>query len=287
MTRIFTVSKVQLLDSSFLLESFINPWGEDDPVLAQIRAGAFDEPRTLNLWCYLASTCSAGSLLLDVGSFTGLFSLAAVSLRQDIKCLAFEASAITFGRLAANIMWSKRDLAVIPVNLAASCAEECMRLPHACGIYTMSPGEGLNPCQPPDHTQTVAAVPLDSLLSPPDCLPDYLNSKAVPFRPFEGIGAIKIDVEGHEVAVLEGASEILRRFGPVIICEALSVSAAMALTDFCTQMRYRVCALEGERNLALIPEDRFESTLDGYETWKTQHGESLMPSATQILTFVQ
>ncbi len=61
----------------------------------------------------------------------------------------------------------------------------------------------------------------------------------------------------------------------------------MALTDFCKQIRYRVCALEGERNLALIPEDRFESTLDGYEAWKTQHGESLMPSATRILTFDQ
>ena len=34
------------------------------------------------------------------------------------------------------------------------------------------------------------------------------------------IGAIKIDVEGHELCVLEGAKEILLKHRPVVVCEA-------------------------------------------------------------------
>jgi len=36
------------------------------------------------------------------------------------------------------------------------------------------------------------------------------------------VGAIKIDVEGHEIAVLRGAAELIRRDAPVIVCESES-----------------------------------------------------------------
>jgi len=49
----------------------------------------------------------------------------------------------------------------------------------------------------------------------------------VPVRSLDGyfagetrrIGAMKIDVEGHEMAVLEGAERILREHGPLIVIE--------------------------------------------------------------------
>jgi hypothetical protein len=70
-----------------LVESFINPWGEDDPITAQIHAGTFDEPHTLNFWCSLVANAPANSLVIDVGSFTGLFSLVTTAMRWDIRSL--------------------------------------------------------------------------------------------------------------------------------------------------------------------------------------------------------
>ena len=47
-------------------------------------------------------------------------------------------------------------------------------------------------------------------------LDDYFASAS------QRIGAIKIDVEGHELAVLEGAKQVLARHAPVVVCESES-----------------------------------------------------------------
>ncbi len=45
-------------------------------------------------------------------------------------------------------------------------------------------------------------------------LDDYFNNEA------KHIGAIKIDVEGHELAVIRGAQHILSRHRPIVVCES-------------------------------------------------------------------
>lgn len=286
MTRIFSLSRVHFLERSFLMESFIDPWGEDDPILGQIHSGTFDECQTLGLWGFLITSAPEGSIMLDVGSYAGLFSLVATSLRDDVKCVAFEASTVTFGRLASNITWNKRDLMIIPANLAVSLKAGHIRFPHAFGIYSMSPGEAVDSHQQIDHTQTATAIRLDSLLSGPDELPDYLNSKAVPFGPFHSIAAIKIDVEGHEISVLHGSLEILGRFRPVVICESLSDTAQEILVKFFSEIGYILYIIKNERNIAFIPSDKYESTIESYENFILRRQESLSIAAARVLTFI-
>ncbi len=54
-----------------------------------------------------------------------------------------------------------------------------------------------------------------------------------------GRGALlKIDVEGHEFEVLQGAREILDHDGPVVLFEALSGEAGQAATKLLRLAKY-------------------------------------------------
>lgn len=57
------------------------------------------------------------------------------------------------------------------------------------------------------------------------------------------VGAIKIDVEGHELAVLRGAAELIRRDAPTIVCECEGRNVAggnvRALFDLLASLDYR------------------------------------------------
>jgi len=57
---------------------------------------------------------------------------------------------------------------------------------------------------------------------------------------------IKIDVEGEEGAVLEGAREILRTKRPIICCELHSTAAANRVCNVLTEFGYSIRSLSGE-----------------------------------------
>ncbi len=285
MSRRFCLSRIEFLDSGFLLATFIDPWGEDDPITKQIHDGTFDEGETLNYWTFFTAHASPGAVVIDVGAFVGLFSFVATALRSDIKAVAFEASAVTFGRLVNNIGWNGFDLRVVPVNLAASSKRDFITFPHAFGIFSMSPGESINSTQQPDHTQTSATIPLDLMLEPTGRLPDYLNSKAIPFGPLNAVAAIKIDVEGHELFVLEGSRKLLDKFRPPVICEALDAKAAASQYEFFDSMSYRGIPVKNERNIVFIPREKVDEMARAYREWQMAHGRTLTLRASRILTY--
>jgi FkbM family methyltransferase len=64
-----------------------------------------------------------------------------------------------------------------------------------------------------------------------------------------GVGAdlIKVDVEGHEAAVLDGASETLRRFTPTLILEFSGTGEVPRLAGRLAGLGYRCLAIERDR----------------------------------------
>jgi FkbM family methyltransferase len=286
MSRQFCLSRISFLNRSYLATSFIDPWGEDDPITRQILEGEFDEIESLNYWAFFVSSAPNSSLVLDVGAFTGLFALVAGSLRSDVKAIAFEPAAVTFGRLTENIRWNKRDMQVIPANLAASDRTGFLRLPHQFGILSMSPGESLDSTVRPDHTQTVTAITLDMLLNERCDLPDFLNSEAIPFGPLQHISAVKIDVEGHEVNVLQGAVTLIDKFRPPLICEALNAEAMLCLSGFFDKVSYRKIDIEKERNIVFIPEEVYEQTTYNFKDWCGVNGEMHTINGERVLTYL-
>jgi FkbM family methyltransferase len=244
------INQIHFDKAAFLMESIIDSWGEDDQVVDAIVGNRFDEGISLTIWTHLVAQASPQSLFVDVGAYTGIYSLATASLRSDVKCVAFEPSTITFGRLAKNILLNGFDTRIIPVNLAAGAKTADMVFPHRYGIYSLCSGES-SKSKEYDHTQRAFVVPLDDLLNA-DIRHPFLDSKSIPIRPFRRIAAMKIDVEGVEPQVLEGAQRLIIEHRPVIIAEYLSDQALRQLEDFSAACAYRLLRIPNERNIVMV-----------------------------------
>ena len=122
-----------------------------------------------------------------------------------------------------------------------------------------------------DHTESVLAVALDGLLKPESL--DFVNSRTMTFNADRPIAAIKIDVEGVELNVLQGATALIAKHQPCFICEALTEPDERKLTGFFADAGYHVVQILGERNLFAMPLSRREEILDGFESWCRENGD--------------
>ncbi len=247
-----TVTEIFVDDVRVLAESILYPWGDDDNVVEAVLAGSYNESVSLKLWSLLAQKAPVGEIVVDVGAYTGIFSILAARSSWINKIVAFEPSAITFGRLVQNITLNGVNGRIIPCNLAASDTEALLTMPHRWGHYALCSGESFDTVEI-DHTQPAFGVPLDSLLVPSRSV-HYLNSQSSSPWPFSRVAAIKIDVEGAEIAVLTGARALIARDRPVIIAEALGTSAEAALAAFAGSVGYTIQRVGNEWNFALFAE---------------------------------
>ena len=249
-SRIFSLNEVMIDSQYFYMESIIDPWGEDDQVVDSIISSRFDETISITIWKRLAEVSETGALFVDVGAYSGIFSLVAAATRGDIRTVAFEPSAITFGRLTRNILINGFDTRIVPTNLAAGSAAKQIVFPHRYGIFSLCSGESAG-TEEFDHTQQATLVPLDALLAPSREHP-YLNSKTMSVWPYARIVGVKIDVEGAEIDVLNGSAGLFRAYRPAIIAEYLSDEAYRQLNDFASNIDYEIHKIENERNVFMF-----------------------------------
>ena len=168
------------------------------------------EPESMRLWCELARTATS---ILDIGAHVGVYSLAAASLRKDIPIHAFEPNPYAYSRLREHILLNGfRNIVEHHQALAHRGGEAsfCWVLkpgkPISSGGYLGTPGAGV-------ESVIVQTAPLDDI------------PIAYGERPL-----VKIDVEGAERYVLEGAQALLA-VQPDIIIESFSQKNCDAITE--------------------------------------------------------
>jgi FkbM family methyltransferase len=96
------------------------------------------------------------------------------------------------------------------------------------------------------------------------------------------IGALKIDVEGHELAVLEGARELLTAHRPVVVCESerrhMSTGSVADVFAFFSELGYEGFFVgQGE----LLPVEIFDPALH-----QSEIGERFWDSPTYYNNFI-
>ncbi|MGH7898205.1 MAG: FkbM family methyltransferase [Candidatus Binatia bacterium] len=163
-----------------------------------------------------------GASVIDVGANIGFFT---VELARWVsgggKVLALEPDPLNYGRLERTL--ARVGVAARVEAIQAAAAE--------------APGEGfleLNPDNPADHKLGPSGVRVRFVT-----IDDLVRERSWPV-----VSLIKIDVQGAEPRVLEGARETLARFRPAIFIEIHDASlrhygsSARALVEICLGLGY-------------------------------------------------
>jgi FkbM family methyltransferase len=163
---------------------------------ARIRACA-KEPWTV---AWLERWVGEGDVLYDVGANAGAYSLVAASLHEGtVQVVAIEPAYATFSSLCDNIVLNDAGGAITPLNVVLASTTGLGHLNYrdleaGAGLHSTGDRPFLDGRLDPAYRQRVLTYRLDDLLSRfPLPRPNHL----------------KIDVDGGELDVLEGASETL------------------------------------------------------------------------------
>jgi len=143
-------------------------------------------------------------VLVDIGANIGMFSLFISKKRPDITCYAFEPEPLNF----TNLNQSKKanNLTKLNVFQLAIGKEEC-----TLNLYKSNKNDGGHSLTR-DSEQTDSSMPS---FTPVQVMP--LTKTLPPSLP--SLDVIKIDVEGGEIEVIEGALDVIRKYRPMLVME--------------------------------------------------------------------
>ena len=138
-------------------------------------------------------------VLYDVGANCGFFSILLCKQHAHLKAYCFEPHPETFATLVKNIAINELQTRLIPLNCAAGAEPGELPINISAGSSMAQMGSA---AQGSDLTQVhlVSVVTLDAMA-----------------QQYEAPAVVKIDVEGHEVAVLLGARRILPQVVSIVL----------------------------------------------------------------------
>ncbi len=186
---------------------------------------------------------SRSRTFLDIGANTGLYSLIAAAARPDLAVHAFEPVPGVCARLDRNIALNG-PAGVVVHRLALSDR------PGTLPLYV-----------PADDRMPTSASLLQGFRDncveiqvPVDTLDNVVRSQQI-----QNVDLIKIDTEATEHLVLAGATELLGRDRPAIICEVLQGRTERFLQPLLAKAGYRFYQITGR---GLVPRDAIEGHND-------------------------
>lgn len=183
-------------------------------------------------------------LFVDVGANTGFYSLLHAAVEPEGRSIAFEpfppAAAVLRENIALNLLDDRISLRPEAVSESKG-ASDLFVPPPLHGLLESRSSLERTFSEAHDAVLTVETTSLDGI---GDAL--------------DGLSILKIDVEGHELAVLKGARETIGRYRPLIILGVLGPDH-VALDAIRAGAGYRSVLLGGDEVVvqdALTPDPR-------------------------------
>jgi FkbM family methyltransferase len=176
---------------------------EGSPVFASTRQGPQDfEPETAA--AFTDAIQQSPGCVLDVGAYTGLFTLLAVRAGA-LEVVALEPNEAGYARLMENLQHGGALSKVRALRCAASASD-------GSAFFEVS-DEQRGICS----TGKVVPSPKSGVVVVPQVMIDSLMRK-------HRVSVLKLDVEGHELPALMGAAGTLRTDRPTVFVEVNSLS---------------------------------------------------------------
>ena len=177
---------------------------------------------------FLLSYLRPEDTFVDVGGNVGIYSLLACSI-PGVTTVTLEPSTAAFERLTENVRLNHLQDRVTLINAAAGRTES---------VASLTVGrDAMNSLVAEDTDLAVEEVQVTTL----DAIAGQVGA----------ITLVKIDVEGWETEVLEGATRCLTRQRPVLIVEVNDVEGIEAIQQ---RYGYQCVTYDPERNLLELSE---------------------------------
>jgi FkbM family methyltransferase len=202
----------------------VNLIDTDDRQVIHMSAGDGYEHDSLVAWSRMIVP---GRVALDVGAYTGLFSI--IAALRGATAIALEPMAANRWRLGVNVAHNKAMVTILP---CAASDQVGTALLHYNRKVPLTTGASLQ----------TGALHNDSI----EVLCQTIDALAL-----KDVGAIKIDVERHEPAVLRGAMQTIERDRPSLLIETLDDDMRIQVLHLLPS--YSVAAILDKRNTMFIP----------------------------------
>jgi FkbM family methyltransferase len=172
---------------------------------------------------YWIKLCNFSEVVMDIGAYHGIYALVAASIHPDKKVFAFEPVKGSYNILLKNIRINHFSIK------AFNCA--------------VSDEDGMAEFYNIDSSANL----IGSLNKKSFIHPEKLVVQTIPVRSagsilrefnLPKIDLVKIDVEGHEINVLQGMYDYLRRDKPSLILEVLNEESARKLNELFKELDY-------------------------------------------------
>jgi FkbM family methyltransferase len=195
--------------------------------------GELDEPRI----AWLVHMTPPGGLFVDVGANIGLYTCTlAHHLADSGEVVAVEPLRSSVELLRSNLALNGLTNVEVIQAAASSTSGGSLPLFEPPSAGPASSGH-VRVVDPGDWIQ-VGYTPILRL-------DDLLGNR--------NVDTVKIDVEGHEMEVLEGLASVLERCRPTLLCEALLPQVIEGLHILCDRLGY--VAFQDDGSGGLIPAD--------------------------------
>jgi FkbM family methyltransferase len=176
-----------------------DPTDRGNPPIVSLNFGAYEQ-REFALW---RSLLPQAARIADIGANIGWYTLHAAAIDPAATVVAFEPVPASFEFLRRAV--ARNALASVVVeNVAVADHEDGLTL---IADLTIAGAASAHPTIVLDHPREIRV--------PSVTLDGYAEAKGLHFD------AIKLDVEGGELAVLRGAASILATDRPLVFCEML------------------------------------------------------------------
>lgn len=177
----------------------------NDQVARGLSEGNYEAPLPMVM---IATICRLEGAFVDVGANTGIYSVIAAIVAAGRPIIAFEplASALEIFKRNISNNCLENKITIFETALSNRCGKATLYIPD------------------PSHGLIETSASLEASFKPKTEGSEYVTVETDTFDNLniaEPLGVIKVDIEGHEHAFLEGAINSIKRERPIIFLEIL------------------------------------------------------------------